>query len=254
MGTDTTQLADLIRDADAILVMTGAGVSTASGIPDFRGPNGVWKTMRPVYFQDFVQSAEARIEYWEQKLLAAPVFRDAQPNPVHVACVALESAGKLEMLVTQNVDGLHTAAGTSPERLTEVHGTSMEAVCLSCRDRSPIGPHVAAFESTRQPPTCSTCGGFLKPATISFGQQLDPRSMLRASMAADSCDLVIALGSTLSVYPAADIPYPAVQRGVPYVIINMGATDHDDWAGLTLRIDGDVTEVFPAAVGAALRQ
>ena len=253
MVSDTVQLADLIRASDAILVMTGAGVSTASGIPDFRGPNGIWNTMRPVTFDRFMRDERGRIEYWEQKLLAAPVFRDARPNAVHHSCVALESAGKLGMLVTQNVDGLHTAAGTSPERLTEVHGTSMEAVCLSCRERSPIGPHIASFEATRVPPSCNQCGGFLKPATISFGQQLDPRTMLRASMAADSCDLVIALGSTLSVYPAADIPYPAVQRGVPYVIINMGATDHDDWAGLTLRIDGDVTEVFPTAVDAALR-
>jgi NAD-dependent deacetylase len=128
----------------------------------------------------------------------------------------------------------------------------MEAVCLSCGKRSPIEPRVAAFEETHRPPVCDECDGYLKPATISFGQQLEPRSMLRASMAAETCDMVIALGSTLSVYPAADIPYGAVQRGVPYVIVNMGATDHDHWDGLTLRIDGDVTDVFPLAVRAAL--
>lgn len=249
---ETVRLADLIRESGAILVLTGAGVSTASGIPDFRGPNGIWNTMRPVYFQDFVASDDARVEYWEQKVLAAPVFRAARPNAVHIACVELEAAGKLDTLVTQNVDGLHAAAGTSPEKLVEVHGTSMEAVCLSCGNRSPIEPHVAAFEETHRPPECEICDGYLKPATISFGQQLEPQSMLRASMAAGTCDLVIALGSTLSVYPAADIPVHAVERGVPYVIINMGATEHDDWSGLTLRIDGDVTDVFPAAVRQAL--
>jgi NAD-dependent deacetylase len=197
-------------------------------------------------------SDDARVEYWEQKVLAAPVFRAAKPNAVHLACVELERAGKLAMLVTQNVDGLHAAAGATPEHLVEVHGTSMEAVCLSCGQRSPIDPHVTAFEETHRPPVCDACSGFLKPATISFGQQLEPRSMLRASMAAETCDMVIALGSTLSVYPAADIPYGAVQRGVPYVIVNMGATDHDHWDGLTLRIDGDVTDVFPLAVRAAL--
>jgi NAD-dependent deacetylase len=252
MDTQTEQLTELITRANAILVMTGAGVSTASGIPDFRGPNGIWNTMRPVYFQDFMASDDARVEYWEQKVLAAPVFRAAKPNAVHLASVELERAGKLAMLVTQNVDGLHAAAGTTPEHLVEVHGTSMEAVCLSCGQRSPIDPHVTAFEETHRPPVCDACSGFLKPATISFGQQLEPRSMLRASMAAETCDMVIALGSTLSVYPAADIPYGAVQRGVPYVIVNMGATDHDHWDGLTLRIDGDVTDVFPLAVRAAL--
>jgi NAD-dependent protein deacetylase/lipoamidase len=250
--SDTGALERLISNAFAILVMTGAGVSTASGIPDFRGPNGIWNTVRPVYFQDFVRSHDARVEYWEQKVMAAPVFRDAQPNVVHTACVDLERAGKLRMLVTQNVDGLHAAAGTTPEKLVEVHGTAMEAACLSCGARSAIEPHVTVFEETHEPPACADCGGHVKPATISFGQQLDPNAMLRASMAADSCDLVIALGSTLSVYPAADIPYEPVRRGVPYVIINMGETDHDHWNGLTLRIHGDVTEIFPTAVHAAL--
>lgn len=246
------QFAELIRGSDAMLILTGAGVSTASGIPDFRGPSGVWRTSQPVYFQDFVASEEARVEYWEQKVLAAPVFRDATPNAVHHACVELERAGKLDTLVTQNVDGLHAAAGTSPERLVEVHGTSMQAMCLTCGRRSPIEPHVTAFEETHRPPVCDACGGYLKPATISFGQQLEPQSLLRSAMAAETCDLVVALGSTLSVYPAADIPSGAVERGVPYVIVNMGATDHDQWSGLTLRIDGDVTEVFPAAVRSAL--
>jgi NAD-dependent protein deacetylase/lipoamidase len=252
MDTQTDQLTELIKDASAILVMTGAGVSTASGIPDFRGPNGIWNTMRPVTFDRFLRDDRSRVEYWDQKLLAAPVFRDARPNAVHAACVELEQAGRLDMLVTQNVDGLHAEAGTTTGHLVEVHGNAMYAVCLSCGTRSPIEPHIEAFAETKEPPVCEDCGGFLKPATISFGQQLEPRSMLRATMAAETCDLVIALGSTLSVYPAADIPYTAVQRGVPYVIINMGATDHDDWEELTLRIDGDVTEVFPSAVRQAL--
>ncbi len=251
MDGQVSQLADLIADANAILVVTGAGVSTDSGIPDFRGPKGVWKTEHPVMFQDFVEDPEQRIVYWDQKLRAASSFNDARPGTVHRACVDLEAAGKLHTLVTQNVDGLHAGAGTSKAKLVEVHGTAMEVSCLDCGERSPSQPHLDAFEASREAPLCH-CGGLLKPATISFGQQLDPMTMYRAQLAAEETDLVIALGSTLSVYPAAEIPLVAARRGVPYVIINRGETDHDSSIHLTLRLDADVSVAFPTAVTQAL--
>jgi len=244
-------LVQLIRDAERILVFTGAGISTGSGIRDFRGPQGVWKTREPVYFDDFLSSEPARIEYWDQKLEAWPSSRDARPNAAHEATVALERADKLLMILTQNIDGLHSRAGTSAERLVEIHGTGGEVECLSCHRRSEPGPHMESFAETRKPPTCA-CGGFLKPATISFGQSLRTEDLRRAARAAETCDLVIALGSTLSVHPAASFPLAATERGAPYVVINRGATDHDAHPAVRLRLEGDVVEIFPPAVDAAL--
>lgn len=252
MDTDAKALGELIAGASSVLLVTGAGVSTESGIPDYRGPHGVWNTQRPVEFGDFLRSPERRVEYWEQKLAGAPQLEAATPGGVHRAAVLLEQAGRLEAVVTQNIDGLHSMAGTSPDRLVEVHGTGRMAGCLSCGIRTPIEPHLEAFERTRRPPTCGECGGLLKPATISFGQQLDPLTIQRAIDAAEACDCVIALGTTLSVYPAADIPVHAARRGVPYAIVNRGRTEHDALPWLTLRIDADVGTVFPDAVDIAL--
>ncbi len=251
MDPQISRLAELIADANAIMIVTGAGVSTDSGIPDYRGPKGVWKTEQPVMYQDFIHDPELRVEYWDQKLRAAAAFNAAHPGAVHRACVDLEAVGKLHTLVTQNVDGLHAAAGTTPDKLVEVHGTAMEVSCLDCGERTPTQPHLDAFEESREAPLCH-CGGLLKPATISFGQQLDPLTMYRAQLAAENADLVIALGSTLSVYPAADIPLIAARRGVPYAIINRGETDHDGSIYLTLRIEADVSVAFPQAVTTAL--
>jgi NAD-dependent deacetylase len=244
-------LVALVRDAQRILVFTGAGISTGSGIRDFRGPQGVWKTRQPVYYDSFLGSEAARIEYWDQKLEAWPSIRDARPNAAHAAVVDLERAGKLLQVLTQNIDGLHAHAGTSPERLVEIHGTNRWVECVACRARSDPGPHMESFAETRRPPVCS-CGGLLKPATISFGQSLRPEDLARAARAAEACDLVIALGSTLSVQPAASFPLAAAERGVPYVIINRGATDQDGHPAVTLRLEGDVVEIFPPAVEAAL--
>ena len=252
MIPEVARLANLIAASHRIMLVTGAGISTESGIPDYRGPAGVWQTQRPVEFHDFVESEDRRIEYWDQKLAAAPSIEAAAPGPVHRAAVALEAADKLEAVVTQNIDGLHSDAGTSRSILIEVHGTATEASCLACGERSPIRRHLDAFAETRVPPRCDACGGLLKPATISFGQQLDPLTMARASQAADRCDLVVALGSTLSVYPAAEIPLRAARRGVPYAIINLGRTDHDGLAPVSLRIAADVGAAFGAAVEDAL--
>jgi NAD-dependent deacetylase len=250
--TANAELVTLLRQANNILVFTGAGISTGSGIPDYRGPQGVWKTRQPVYYHDFMSSHEARVEYWDFKLESWSVFRDAKPNTVHHAVARLEQAGKILLVVTQNIDGLHAAAGTSDECLIEIHGTDRAIACQSCHARSDPEPHYRAFEQSREPPRCA-CGGWLKPATISFGQSLRDTDLERAAAAADGADLVIALGSTLSVYPAAQVPLLAAQRGTPYVIINRGETEHDGLAGVTLRLDGDVGVILPPAVEACLQ-
>ena len=244
-------LADHLRASKNALIFTGAGVSTGSGIPDFRGPQGVWTRRQPVYFQDFMTSEAARIEHWDYKLEGRDAFRDARPNTVHHAIVRLERAGKLRCVITQNIDGLHSLAGTSAERLVELHGTNALVECQTCHWRGDPEPHFEYFRANRQPPLCE-CGGFLKPATISFGQNLDPAELERAREAAMEADLVVALGSTLSVYPAASFPLIAAQRGVPYIVINRGATDHDGEQSVTLRLEGEVSELFPPAVDAAL--
>jgi NAD-dependent deacetylase len=240
-------LADYLAASTKALIFTGAGISTGSGIPDFRGPQGVWTRRQSVYFQDFMTSEAARIEHWDYKLEGRLAFREAQPNAVHYAIVSLERAGKLCCVITQNIDGLHTLAGTSPDRLVELHGTNALVECQACHSRSDPEPHFEYFRLTRKPPLCD-CGGVLKPATISFGQSLDPRELERASDAAMAADLVISLGSTLSVYPAASFPLLAANRGVPYIVINRGETEHDHERAVILRLEGSVEEIFPVAV------
>ena len=245
------KLVDYLRTGTKVLVFTGAGISTGSGIPDFRGPDGVWKRRQPVYYQDFMRSDAARIEHWDYKLEASFAFRDAQPNETHAAILELERAGKLLAVVTQNIDGLHSRAGTSLDRLVELHGTNSLVECQTCGRRSAPEPHFQFFTRTRRPPICE-CGGFLKLATISFGQDLRAEDLRRAESAARAADLVVALGSTLSVYPAANIPLMAAARRVPYIIINRGPTEHDDLPEVSLRLEGDVVEIFPPAVAGAL--
>lgn len=244
-------LVGLLREARRILIFTGAGISTGSGIPDFRGPKGIWTQREPVYYQDFMASETARVEYWQGKSEDWESFRDAKPNAVHEAVADLERAGKVEMVVTQNIDGLHSAAGTSPERLVEVHGTNSAVECQTCGWRDAPQTHFDDFRRERRCPRCS-CGGYLKPATISFGQSLREDDLRRAFAAAETADLVVSLGSTLLVQPAALIPLEAARRGVPYVIVNRGETGHDGLPVVTLRLEGDVGEIFPSAVHAAL--
>lgn len=251
MNAASGELIRYLKSAHQILIFTGAGISTASGIPDFRGPQGVWTRRRPVYYQDFMSSEAARVEHWDYKLEGWPAIAEARPNAVHHAIVKLEKAEKVAMVVTQNIDGLHSLAGTTADRLVELHGTNSLVECQSCHWRGDPQPHLEYFRKNRKSPRC-TCGGFLKFATISFGQGLDPLTLERASDAANNCDLAVALGSTLSVYPAASIPLIAAQRGVPYVIINQGPTDHDGEPSVLLRVDGEVGEIFPPAVHTAL--
>jgi len=198
-----------------------------------------------------MSSEEARVEHWDYKLESWPAFRDAQPNASHKSIVRLEAAGKLQAVVTQNIDGLHARAGTSPQRLIELHGTNRLVECQACGAVSAPEPAFDQFRKTRHPPLCE-CGGFLKPATISFGQNLRQRDLERAQEAAEQADAVLALGSTLSVYPAANIPLITASRGRPYIIINRGTTEHDELPQVTLRLEGDVSEILPPAVEEAL--
>jgi len=198
-----------------------------------------------------MSSEVARIEHWDYKMEAWKAFRDARPNASHQAIVELERAHKVLAVITQNIDGLHSRAGTSAAILIELHGTNSSIECQSCGKRSDPELHFEFFKRTRKPPACE-CGGFLKPATISFGQNLRSEDLRRAQAAAQKADLVISLGSTLSVYPAANIPLLAARRGVPYIVINRGETDHDFLPELTLRLEGDVSEIFPPLVKQSL--
>lgn len=249
----TNPLSEYLRQSQRILIFTGAGISTPSGIPDFRGPGGVWTKRTPVYYHDFMSSEAARIEHWDYKLEAWSAFRAAKPNIVHQSIVKLEKAGKVLAIVTQNIDGLHALAGSSSDHLIELHGTNALVECQTCLWRGDPQPHYDYFRKHRKPPLCH-CGGFLKPATISFGQNLDPLTMERAADAAQHADLVVALGSTLSVYPAASFPLMAARRGIPYVIINRGPTDHDHDSSVSLRLDGELAEIFPPAAEEALAE
>lgn len=242
------RLTAALSGARRILVFTGAGISTTSGIPDFRGPNGVWTRRQPVYHQEFLASADKRREYWDFKYESHLVFAAAQPNATHRAIARLQAAGRVHALVTQNIDGLHQAAGSDAGQIIEIHGTNRAVECVGCGARSEPEPAMAEFARTHEPPRCADCGGWLKMATISFGQALRPEVVERAFAAAEACDLVLALGSTLAVQPAAGIPLVARQRGAGYVIINRGPTEQD--AEATLRLEGDVSEILPPAVDA----
>jgi NAD-dependent deacetylase len=243
------RLVDLIRRSEHLLIFTGAGISTGSGIPDFRGPQGIWKKRKPVYFDDFLASEDSRIEYWEGKLEGWDAFRHAAPNACHLAIAQLVRSGRATGVITQNIDGLHVKGGVPEDRVTELHGTNAATVCLSCSKREDPAPAIDAFRARRATPRCA-CGGLLKFATISFGQPLEPGTLARAAELTDAADAVLALGSTLSVHPAAAFPLMAAGRGVPYGIVNQGETEQD--AQATFKIDGDVVAIVPEAVDAAL--
>jgi NAD-dependent deacetylase len=196
-------------------------------------------------------SREARIEFWEMKAEGWDLFRSARPNAVHEACVKLERAGRVERVVTQNIDGLHGRAGTSEEKLVEIHGTESRIACLDCGREMVAEAIVRRFRREGEPPVCA-CGGFLKSMTISFGQNLRSDDLERAFSSAGVADLVVSLGSSLGVQPAATVPLVAAQRGAPYAIVNLGETEQDHRPEVTLRIEGDVVDVFPPAVDLAL--
>jgi NAD-dependent deacetylase len=240
-----------VDEARRIVVLTGAGISTESGIPDFRGPQGVWTrdpaAERRATLQHYMSDPEVRRDSWRHRL-EHPTWQ-AEPNAGHRAIVELERRGTLDTLITQNIDGLHHAAGSDPERIVEVHGSMREVVCMSCGERAPMERALARVRAGEDDPPCRTCGGILKSATISFGQNLVAEDLRRAQAAAERCDLLLAIGSTLSVYPIADVVPVARTSGARIVIVNGSETAMDDLADAVLR--GPIGEILPALVGAA---
>jgi len=233
------------------VALTGAGVSTESGIPDFRGPNGIWTrdpaSERLSNIGYYIANPEIRRESWRRRL-DHPSW-GATPNAAHRALAALEAMGRLELLVTQNIDGLHLAAGSSPERLLEIHGTIRETACLGCGDRRPMREILARVQAGEEDPACERCGGILKSATVSFGQNLDPALLARTEEAAATAELFLAIGTSLTVYPVARLPEIALDAGARLVILNAEPTPLDDVAHAVLR--GQAGEILTALVAAA---
>ena len=228
-------LQDLIEGAGAVAGFTGAGISTESGIPDFRSPESPWMRHKPIPFEAFLRSDEARREAWRRKFAMDDLSRDAQPNRGHFALAALVRRGKMPAILTQNIDGLHQASGVRPDRVIELHGNGTYATCLSCGERHELGPIRSRFEATGLAPACELCGGIVKSATISFGQSLDA-AVLRASMhAATTCDVFLTVGTSLQVHPAAGLCDLAKANGAVLVILNDQPTPYDELADLVVR-------------------
>lgn len=237
------QIAEWMIDADRIVALTGAGVSTGSGIPDFRGPNGVWtkepEAERLFTFQNYLSDPQVREEVWRRRL-ANPAYT-AEPNLSHRSLVSLERGGWLHTLITQNIDGLHQKAGSSPQNVVEVHGTLHEVVCLGCDKHRAALEVLAEVRAGDPDPRCPDCGEIQKSATISFGQSLDPAVLQRAHEAAIGAGVFLALGSSLVVHPVALLPRTALEAGARLVVVNQGETPYDDRADVVLREDvGDV--------------
>ena len=230
MKNEIDRLTGLIRQARDIVVFTGAGISTESGIADYRGKGGRWQRFNPVTIQEFVASEDKRKEYWREKLALWEVLKDARPNEGHKAIAALEKAGRLKGLITQNIDGLHRLAGNSREKTIELHGTCLETVCLSCGDIQPWQDVYQELTRGVEVPLCAKCAGLLKPNTISFGQNLVQADLQKAFDWASDCDLLLAVGSTLVVEPAASIPRAAKHGGAALCIITLSETPLDPLA------------------------
>ncbi len=245
---DLKQVREWVDSAQRVVGFSGAGISTESGIPDFRSPNGVWANNRIVEYSEFVSSYAGRVEYWRQKALAWPEMREAEPNPGHLAFVELYRQGKLHALITQNIDGLHQKAGLPPEIVHEIHGTTLEALCLDCGDRISSDEACARVEGGELAPVCRECGGLLKPATVSFGQSMPAEVVRAAERAAVSCDLFLAVGSSLVVYPAAALPVIAKRAAAKLVIVNREPTPLDGIADAVLR--GELGRVLPELIRA----
>ena len=235
MANSSTQLLkQWLRDAGdgGAVAFTGAGISTESGIPDFRSPGGIWAQSQPVMYNDFLRSEESRYEYWRQKAIAHQDFVGTEPNIGHQVLAEWEQAGWLRGVITQNIDGLHQDAGS--RKVLELHGTAREVECLECKRRWPAGPWVEQFLAEDRAPRCSDCAGLLKHATISFGQQLDEAVLQTAIDWVGNCKLLIALGSSLVVEPAASLPRMAADVGARLVIINRDPTPLDSLADLVI--------------------
>ncbi|PXY27222.1 SIR2 family NAD-dependent protein deacylase [Prauserella muralis] len=243
---DIQRARELVAGAGRLVAMTGAGVSTDSGIPDFRGPNGVW-TRNPgaeklSNIRDYVASKDVREQSWQARV-GHPGWH-AKPNRAHEALVELERDGRLSAIITQNIDGLHQKAGSDPERVIELHGTMFETVCLSCAERRDMREALDRVRAGESDPPCLACGGILKSATISFGQALDTEVLDRAKTEAMSCDVLLAAGTSLTVHPAAGLVGLAASAGASVIVCNASETPYDSAASAVLR--GPLGDVLPA--------
>lgn len=232
--SETDRLRELIEGAERIVAFTGAGISTESGIPDFRSPGGIWTKYQPIYFDDFMSSEEMRRESWRRKFATDETMLRAEPNAGHRALARLVEQGKMTAIITQNVDGLHQRSGVPASKIIELHGNTTYATCLDCGHRHELEPIRKAFLTDGTLPVCGKCEGIVKTATISFGQAMPEIQMARAQDETMRCDLFMVLGSSLVVYPAAGFPRIAKRQGAKLVILNRDPTDQDDDADLVL--------------------
>jgi NAD-dependent deacetylase len=231
---DVAALAKLLHAAHRIVFFTGAGISTESGIPDFRSPGGLWTQMAPIGFREFTGSIEMRREAWRRRFAMEGMFAGGEPNDGHIAVAKLVASGKASHIITQNIDNLHQDSGVPDDKIIEIHGNTRYAKCLDCGAHAALGPIRAYFEKHGDPPDCLFCGGIVKTATISFGQAMPEQEMARAEAAALACDLFIVLGSSLVVYPAAGFPLLAKRSGAKLAIVNREPTEQDEFADLVL--------------------
>lgn len=238
----------MLRASRRAVVFTGAGISTESGIPDFRSPGGIWTKMAPIDFQDFVASAEMRKEAWRRRFAMDETFETVKPNAGHRAVAELVERGIVSHVITQNIDNLHQESGVPDSKVIEVHGNTRYAKCLECGQRVELEPIRAYFGTHGEPPDCRACGGIVKTATISFGQAMPEQEMARAERATRECDLFIVLGSSLVVYPAAGFPLMAKRGGARLAIVNREPTEQDRFADLA--IHAEIGPTLSAAVNA----
>lgn len=236
-STKTDELKALIAEARMVVGFTGAGISTESGVPDFRSPNSPWMRNKPIPFDIFLQSEDARREAWRRKFAMDDLYRHAQPSRGHLALASLIAQGKMPAVITQNIDGLHHESGIPAERVIELHGNGTYATCLSCGRRHELEAIRARFEAQGAAPACDACGGVVKAATISFGQAMPEDALRSAQDLALACDLFLVVGSSLVVHPAAALPALAKQSGATLVIINREPTALDDLADLVIRAE-----------------
>jgi NAD-dependent deacetylase len=241
------ELQRMIADAETIVGFTGAGISTESGIPDFRSPGGFWTKYKPIEFGDFIASEEARRETWRRKFATEKTLQKATPNAGHRALAKLVELGKMPAIITQNIDGLHQASGVPDNKVIELHGNTTYAACLDCRRRYELDWVRSIFADNERLPVCTDCGGHIKTATISFGQSMPEAAMTRAHQVTKAADLFIVLGSSLVVYPAAGFPILAKRNGARLVIVNREPTEQDDLADLV--IHAEIGATMSHAVG-----
>ena len=234
---DIERLHDMIASAKRIVAFTGAGISTESGIPDFRSPGGIWTKYQPIYFDDFMSSEEMRRESWRRKFAIDETMKKAEPNAGHRALAKLVEQGRMTAIITQNIDGLHQRSGVPESRIIELHGNSTYASCLDCGHRHELEPIKKAFLGKGTLPMCEKCEGIVKTATISFGQAMPEIQMARAQDETMACDLFMVLGSSLVVYPAAGFPRVAKRKGARLVIVNRDPTDQDADADLVMHAE-----------------